>query len=339
MIKELTKEQEKLLIQRRKEGLCVGFDTTTHKEQAEAVITKFYKLLKYKEPTFVWCGSPEGIRQRYEKETGEKWNKTFNFWGSLDTYWITFYKFCEEIGVKYDSKNSELLELWHQLSKTCFWWYPFELVCFVSKKPISINIANERLHSETGPSIIFEDGFKIYNLNGVKVPEWVVMTPAEDIESSAIFKEQNVEVRQELIRKIGGKRIVKELELKEVETLTGEELYNTYPVGKYYQQGDVWFAGKNIENLGVGLDKCEQLTQIAIRQGVFYKLYAGELQNLPIRILRMGNPSVTGDEHFEFVFKTCNTIIEAIGFRNQFALKNGGIDWKTDEILLPHVLT
>jgi hypothetical protein len=339
MITELTPEQEILLQKRKEEWLNIGLSTYNNEELAEKTITEMYALMNLPKPKFIWSDSPKGIAQEYEKITGEKFKKEFNFWGSLDAYWVSFYSFCEEIGVKYEEKDSHLLSLWKDLCLSCFWWYPFENACFVSRKPTEINMVNGRLHNENGPSVKFLDGFKIYSLNGVSVDEWIVKTPAEDIATERMLGEENVEVRQELIRKIGGKRVVTDLKLKTLESMTGEELYNKYPVGNYYQQGDVWFGTKKLENLGTGIDKCGNATQVRLIQGVFYKLYSGDVKGIPIKILHMGNPSVTGDEHFEFVAEHCESIIKAIGFRNQHALRNASIDWENDEILLPYELS
>jgi hypothetical protein len=70
---------------------------------------------------------------------------------------------------------------------------------------------NGRLHSSNSPSIEYADGLlTIYHLNGVKMKPEYVLTPADKIDTKTILKEQNVDVRRELIRKVGAMRLVSE---------------------------------------------------------------------------------------------------------------------------------
>lgn len=65
-----------------------------------------------------------------------------------------------------------------------------------------------RPHCETGPALAYPDGWAVYALNGVTVPAWVVMTPAEQLDPRKVIEEPNVQVRAELIRKIGIERLL-----------------------------------------------------------------------------------------------------------------------------------
>ena len=55
---------------------------------------------------------------------------------------------------------------------------------------------------------------KLYFLNGVLVPENIVMTPAEQLDCHILLKEKNAEVRREIVRKIGVERIRQKLNAK-----------------------------------------------------------------------------------------------------------------------------
>jgi hypothetical protein len=58
------------------------------------------------------------------------------------------------------------LERWNsfqELIKSCGWIFPFENVCLVCDRPITLSFDNEgRLHAEKKPAIEFSDGFSIY---------------------------------------------------------------------------------------------------------------------------------------------------------------------------------
>jgi len=60
------------------------------------------------------------------------------------------------------------------LSRQCEWWWPYEGICFVSEKPMQVNWDGEVLHSETGPAVLYEDGYAVYSWRGTGIPsEWI----------------------------------------------------------------------------------------------------------------------------------------------------------------------
>jgi hypothetical protein len=90
--------------------------------------------------------------------------------------------------------------------------------CIVSDFPKEIHRDKQnRPHCETGPSHLWRDGFSIYHLNGVKVPEWVVMTPAEKIDPKQALEEKNADVQREIIRKIGPEKMLLALNAKTID--------------------------------------------------------------------------------------------------------------------------
>jgi hypothetical protein len=56
--------------------------------------------------------------------------------------------------------------------------------------------------------LIFNRLFKLWRLNGVKVPKEIVMTPASELNPKLILTEKNVQVRREILRKIGLSRFL-----------------------------------------------------------------------------------------------------------------------------------
>ena len=49
----------------------------------------------------------------------------------------------------------------------------------------------------------YPDGFSLYRLNGVSVPDWLAITPKDKIDPRKIFEINNAEVRREFVRKVG----------------------------------------------------------------------------------------------------------------------------------------
>ena len=79
------------------------------------------------------------------------------------------------------------------------------------------------LHCTDGPALS-SDWENLYYLNGVFVTEEIVMTPAEKLEPVIILKEENAEVRREIVRKIGVERICENLKAKCIDTENDYEL-------------------------------------------------------------------------------------------------------------------
>ncbi len=60
-----------------------------------------------------------------------------------------------------------------------------------------------RLHCEDGPAIEFADGSKLYAIDDINVPEWVVMTPADEMDVKEVLGIEDVDARMIALRKVG----------------------------------------------------------------------------------------------------------------------------------------
>lgn len=86
------------------------------------------------------------------------------------------------------------------------WILPTRTVCFVSERPTHVvRDARGRFHNRSGPAITYSDGFSLYAIDGLLVPEHVVLRPSE-ITSREIFWELNQEVRRVKIEQCGIRR-------------------------------------------------------------------------------------------------------------------------------------
>jgi hypothetical protein len=66
-----------------------------------------------------------------------------------------------------------------------------------------------RLHNENGPALAYPDGWCLYSVHGVSVPEYIVERPHE-ITAEKISKERNAEIRRVMIDKFGASRYLLE---------------------------------------------------------------------------------------------------------------------------------
>lgn len=132
--------------------------------------------------------------------------------GNFDSNIFAVYDFfINEVNIQIEQDLYKKYTIWRELSKVVNLVYPFDDVCLISQKPTKI-IRNERgLHCNTGPALEYNDGFKIWALNGVVLPEEYVTTPWNKLDPKAILTERNAEIRRELVRKIGIERIIEKL--------------------------------------------------------------------------------------------------------------------------------
>lgn len=128
--------------------------------------------------------------------TGNKWAVRIvsrnNGHGSMDAAGISRHA-C----LKYLGADVSRIEGIMEVAETCGWWWPYEDMVVISDRPTVMELDdNLELHNQTGPALSYPDGWSVYALNGVRVPQWLVETPAEDIDARELYRTQNVEVRR-----------------------------------------------------------------------------------------------------------------------------------------------
>lgn len=129
-------------------------------------------------------------------------------------HWSGYYSFYDYINKELNIVFENQAEWDMLLSLADFSMiYTFEQFCVISEKPISIHMVDKKLHNEFGPSIEYADGFKIYSLNGIRVPEELVMTPSAELSINLFQTETNADVKAEFIRKYGVERLLEHGEL------------------------------------------------------------------------------------------------------------------------------
>jgi hypothetical protein len=314
-IEALTKQQEKKLVAWREEWWALGVSTDpVDQGRAEAALTEMYAVIGKPRPRFVWCDSPAGCilsRRRESGKAGKPDTSGCFHWGGHEAYWVAFYRFCEAVvGVQYTKESSAQLRLHEELVRSCGWVYPHDGVCFVSRRPTEIHWTDHvehkdrRIHCETGPAVAYADDWQVYALHGVTVPEWLVETPAEEIDVQRLKEIENVEVRREFIRRVGIERVYQALGGVELDSETFESA-----------------TGKHDYTL-VGL-----------------RTWGDEEGARPY--LKMENPSLPGTYHLERVPVGTVTVRDALNFRNSLTEDQiddvAGSEWyqQGDVILRP----
>lgn len=85
---------------------------------------------------------------------------------------------------------------------------PFAEIAFVCKKPLVCAINEDgQYHSEDGPALEYEDGYKLYSLNGITLSEKTVVAP-HTLKVQEIDSEINLEIRRVMLERFGIGRYV-----------------------------------------------------------------------------------------------------------------------------------
>ena len=254
-INKLTKDQEAELVkfreQYRKIGTSCRSMTQQEKLSVQRVIADFYKRIERDNPLIFFCQSPwqanmeinismsnylranlgANLGANLRDNNAIKYNATY-LWGQLDASWIAYYLYPHVcIRKMHTAEQMEILSGWNILAQSCNFWWAFDKIVFVSQKFSELHQdSRNRLHNDTGPAMAFGDGYALYAVHGVQIPEYVIVRPQE-ITVETIHTERNAEVRRVMLDKFG---IGRYLRVTHAEKIAGDnwgELFKIELVG------------------------------------------------------------------------------------------------------------
>jgi len=152
-------------------------------------------------------------------------------WGQHDANWLGFYDYFREV-LKLTDQTAKLVPL-TELAKQTGWHLFYKNVAILSEKPTEVH-RNERgqLHNFIGPAIKWADGYELYRFNGVRIDgkEQYAKMQSSEFTKEIFTKEENADVRREIIRKIGMERLAQILDYKVIDAKHGYELI-TFDIG------------------------------------------------------------------------------------------------------------
>ena len=204
----------------------IGLSTApADRPKAESAIREMYVMAGLKPPAqIVWCGSPlsQGITRaivldkKMLVEVGASvWDSVWDsvrdsvrdsVYGQHDAGWISFYSYFKEtIGLE---KQTTKLSGLFSLCESAGWALPHQNICWVSERHnVLVRDERGRLHCLDGPACAYPDGWAIYAVHGVRVPEYIVTCPQE-ITIEKINSEKNAEVQRVMIERYGEDRYI-----------------------------------------------------------------------------------------------------------------------------------
>lgn len=121
-------------------------------------------------------------------------------YGNHDAGWLSFYDFFRT-ECKLEQETDKLLGLF-ELAYECGWCFPTSDFCFVSPRPCELHRDQPqgRLHNTEGAAVGYNDGWGVYSVHGVRVPEEIIKNPS-CITVKMIDAENNAEVRRVMLDK------------------------------------------------------------------------------------------------------------------------------------------
>lgn len=297
-ITKLTPEQEAKMSEYVTKWTAIGLSTEpTNKERAAKNVIDYYKVAGLTPPeNIVFAASPRAAmvmanilaskeyhvckdKSKFDWKAAEKReSKNYNSnyaGGNLWAGWQAFYEFFkDEVGVP----GLEIIQPTLELSKDCGWIFPYNDFCVLSEKPQVLKIRNNRLHNETGPALSYSDGFKIYALNGVIMPEWVINQPKENLKAKDILDIKNAEQRMQAMKHKGMGHFFDALEFKVLDKKNGYELLLVDHQGEmceYLKMVNPSTGEIHLEGINPGLDTVDKA--LAWRNGLEYWINPQEL--------------------------------------------------------------
>jgi uncharacterized membrane protein YheB (UPF0754 family) len=120
-------------------------------------------------------------------------------------YWSCYYNFAQkELNCEFDNYK---LDQFSAIVENCDCIFPFENFVFISEKCTEWHLKNARLHNENEAAIKYADGYSIYALNGIVVPEWLVNTPSHELTLEQYKNIESADIRIEFVAKYGIERM------------------------------------------------------------------------------------------------------------------------------------
>jgi hypothetical protein len=216
MIESLTAEQEALLPVYRDKWLKIGLSTEPANldkliegaglayEEAKLKMPKDVHFaesplagvilatrLKKKLPSSV---KDKDVLKEHRKECSDQLSNMR--YGPHDAPWLAFCDYCGEV---LKVEGPERLKGLSIIAQNGGWWAPYDTcVIFQNRHNKIVMDEQHRLHNLEGSAISYPDGFSVFAVHGVRVPEWFIAEPRK-ITVKTIDEERNAEYRRILV--------------------------------------------------------------------------------------------------------------------------------------------
>jgi hypothetical protein len=230
MIKTLTKEQKAKIPEYYEKWRKIGFSTERLDERtAKAILKKYLKGFSTCKKV-LFFDSPRACQLEINRLAKNESPQYYflGYWsqsGNVAAGYCAFYDFIIENIMPPDN---ETLAMWYTFRSFVenlhyIWTFPDLVVC--SQRPVRLLSKNNNLHCDGDAAVKYADGFSLYFLNGVSVPDWLAVTPRHKLDVHKFATLQNVEIRREFVRKVGAEKLLIDLGSKLIDKQGDYELH------------------------------------------------------------------------------------------------------------------
>jgi hypothetical protein len=127
-------------------------------------------------------------------------------WGQHEAGFMSWLDAFRGFGLKCCAPIGGLIKV----AQCAGWWWPMRGVVIITERPSQLHRDDEgRLHNETGPAVLYPDGWGVWAIHGVRVTQQIVECP-EELTVEQIREEQNQEVRRVMMDRFGAARYLRE---------------------------------------------------------------------------------------------------------------------------------
>ena len=174
----------------------------------------------------LWDNLRDNLWDNLRANLGDNLYESTPFWGGQDAPWLAFYQFGQKIGVTYS--RQEHFDAYIEYARSSGWMFAFKGIAFASDRPCVIKKdGNTRLHCETGPAILFTDGYAVHAWHGQNVPAAWIENPHQLTAKEALGQE-NTSLRIAAMQIVGWPKMIDQLSPRVVnrhpEGMAGGEL-------------------------------------------------------------------------------------------------------------------
>lgn len=204
------------------DGIAAGPEKTTDVESLRQFVDFLYKdFLDCKPPEKLLLvkSEVEAIKVICEYGDTPQFIKDRIFYANAIRSWVEYYYAGVTILGETEGVEKTILDQLLLVEKNLPLFYaliPCDDTCVFINFPNVIAIKDNDLdkfivHREQGLAVEYKDGTGLASLNGITVPEYIAMTPREELSVLQVLAETNVDVRREGLAKIGDERVMSAL--------------------------------------------------------------------------------------------------------------------------------
>jgi hypothetical protein len=217
MISELTEEQKAMENVIVEKWIQKAFRTTPiTDDEARVAVESLYKMLGEPNVPYTICPGPLAAWKKVCELTTDDPQKRRELEktvvlplidGIINAGYYAYLDFLDYIGVEVG--KLEEVKLYRTLANVS-WVWPLENHCVLCDHPLQLHVnAAGNLHNESGPSVEYRDGLRLWNIEGVDVDEQIVMRPHTQT-IKQIFADTNADRQSIRLARFGWLRVLQE---------------------------------------------------------------------------------------------------------------------------------